>query len=137
MVISYRSQLDNFYYYYYYSFFIGIFILLSRESDQCAVRARLGVAGHLSTTLRWGIPLGAFPNGTTSELAGLLHAVPLILNVKQGSYEYQFSSHWLHPTRNQAPSLPTQKQTLYSLGHRIGQIIIIIRPPQSKFLQRF
>ena len=25
-----------------------IFILLSRESDQCAIRARLGVANHLS-----------------------------------------------------------------------------------------
>ena len=33
-----------------------IFILLSRESDQCAIRARLGVAGHLSTTPRWGNP---------------------------------------------------------------------------------
>ena len=31
-----------------------IFILLSRESDQCAIRARLGVAGHLSITPRWG-----------------------------------------------------------------------------------
>ena len=36
--------------------FSCIFILLSRESDQCAVRARLGVAGHLSTTPRWGNP---------------------------------------------------------------------------------
>ena len=34
-----------------------IFILLSRESDQCAIRARLGVAGHLSTTPRWGNPV--------------------------------------------------------------------------------
>ena len=33
-----------------------IFILLSRESDQCAIRARLGVADHLSTTPRWGNP---------------------------------------------------------------------------------
>ena len=33
-----------------------IFILLSRESDQCAIRARLGVTGHLSTTPRWGNP---------------------------------------------------------------------------------
>ena len=33
-----------------------IFILLSRESDQCAIRARLGVAGHLFTTPRWGNP---------------------------------------------------------------------------------
>ena len=36
--------------------FSSIFILLSRESDQCAIRARLGVAGHLSTTPRWGNP---------------------------------------------------------------------------------
>ena len=33
-----------------------IFTLLSRESDQSAIRARLGVAGHLSTTPRWGDP---------------------------------------------------------------------------------
>ena len=33
-----------------------LFIFLSRESDQCAIRARLGVAGHLSTTPRWGNP---------------------------------------------------------------------------------
>ena len=45
-----------------------IFILLSRESDQCAVRVRLGVAIHLSTTPRRGSPLSAFPNGTTSKL---------------------------------------------------------------------
>ena len=38
----------------------SIFIHLSQESDQCAVRARLGVAGHRSTTPRWGIPLSTF-----------------------------------------------------------------------------
>ena len=54
---------------------IGLFILLSRESGQCAMRACLGVAGHLSTTLRWGIPLSAFPNGTTSKSASFLHTV--------------------------------------------------------------
>ena len=31
-----------------------IFILLSRESDQSTIRARLGVTSHLSTTPRWG-----------------------------------------------------------------------------------
>ena len=36
--------------------FSYIFILLSRESDQCAIRARLGVAGHPSTTPRWWNP---------------------------------------------------------------------------------
>ena len=34
--------------------FSCIFILLSRESDQCAKRARLEVVSHLSTTPRWG-----------------------------------------------------------------------------------
>ena len=57
--------------------FSCIFILLSRESDQCAIRARLGVAGHLSTTPRWGIPLSAFPNSTTSKLAGLFSTLSL------------------------------------------------------------
>ena len=38
--------------------FSCIFILLSRDtgSNQCAIRARLGVAGHLSTTPRWQSP---------------------------------------------------------------------------------
>ena len=36
--------------------FSCIFILLSRESDQCAIRAHLEVAIHLSTTSRWGNP---------------------------------------------------------------------------------
>ena len=38
-------------------FILLLFILLSRESDQCAVRARLGVADHLSTTPRWANPV--------------------------------------------------------------------------------
>ena len=41
---------------YFIYLFTCIFILLSRESDQCAIRARLGVAGLLSTTPRWGNP---------------------------------------------------------------------------------
>ena len=43
----------------------------------------------LFTTPTWGIPLSAFPNGTTSKLAGfVLHTVPLMLSVKQESCEY-------------------------------------------------
>ena len=41
---------------FYLFLFSCIFILLSRESDQCAIRARLGDAGHLSTTPKWGSP---------------------------------------------------------------------------------
>ena len=62
---------------YEYFVFSCIFILLSRKSDQCAIRARLGVASHLSTTPRWGNPLSAFPNGTTSKLAGLFSIMSL------------------------------------------------------------
>ena len=32
--------------------FIFVLYLLSQKSDHCAIRARLGVAGHLSTTPR-------------------------------------------------------------------------------------
>ena len=53
-----------------------IFILLSRENDQCAIRARLEVASHLSPHQDWGISLSAFPNGTTSKLAGLFSTLP-------------------------------------------------------------
>ena len=41
---------------FFLNLFSCIFILLSRESYQCAIRARLGVASHLSTTPRWGNP---------------------------------------------------------------------------------
>ena len=40
----------------FFYLFSCIFILLSPESDQCAIRARLGDAGYLSTTPRWGNP---------------------------------------------------------------------------------
>ena len=97
------------------------FILLSRESDQCAIRARLGVASHLSTTPRWGNPakcLSQRHNRYTCRL--VLHTVPLMLSVKQGSCEYQFSSHWFDPTRNQTQvyssrdgrSIPTRPSEL-------------------------
>ena len=37
--------------------FSCIFIFLSRESDQSAIRARVGVADHLSTTPKGGNPV--------------------------------------------------------------------------------
>ena len=52
--------------------FSSKFILLSRENDQFAIRARLRVAGHLcASPHNGGIPRSAFPNDTTSKLAGL------------------------------------------------------------------
>ena len=51
--------------------------LLSRESDHSAIRARLGVASHLSTTPRWESLLSAFFNGTTSKLDGLFSTLAL------------------------------------------------------------
>ena len=47
---------------FYFDLFNCILILLSRDSDQCAVRARLGVAGHLSTTPRWRNPAKCLSN---------------------------------------------------------------------------
>ena len=54
-------------------------------------RARLGVASHLSTTPRWGNPANCLSQRHNKQACRLvLHTVPLMLNVKQGSYEYQF-----------------------------------------------
>ena len=69
-----------------------------------------------------------------------LHAIritlsPLILNVMQGSYKYQFLSHWFKPTLNRTPSLPFQKQTLYPIGHLGGNNLFLrftISPPSQQ-----
>ena len=71
-------------------FFSCIFILLSRESDQCAIRARLGAADHLSTTLRWGNPAKCLSQRHKQTCWLVLHTVPSMLSVKRGSCEYQF-----------------------------------------------
>ena len=133
--------------------FIGIFIFLSRESNG----APYELAEELSATclphLDGVIPLSAFPNSTTSEFAGLLHAVLLILNDKQGSYEYQFLRHWLDSIRNRTLNLPVQKQTVYPPGHLIGYcfhdqvrsdhdqlgsfMLLVTQEPLSGFLDSF
>ena len=46
-----------------------------------------------------------------------------MLNVKQESCENQFLSHWFDPTRNRTPSLPIQKQTLYTTRLYLGLTI--------------
>ena len=77
--------------FFFFFFFSCIFILLSRESDQCAIRARFGVAGHLSTTPRWGNPAKCLSQRHNKQTCRLvLHTVPLMPSVKQGSCEYQF-----------------------------------------------
>ena len=50
-----KNSAGNFFHCIFFMFSC-IFILLLRESDQCAIRVRLGVASHLSTTPRWGNP---------------------------------------------------------------------------------
>ena len=95
-----------------------IFILLSQESDQCATRARLGIASHLSTTPRWGNPAKCRSqrhNKYTCRL--VLRTVPLMLSVKQGSCEYQFYSHWFDPTRNQTRVYSSRDRRSIPLGY--------------------
>ena len=101
-----------------YLFLIGIFLTFI---NLLFVQAWLGVTGLLSTTPRWRNPaISAFPNGTTSKL--VIHTVPLMLNVKQRSCEYQFYSHWFDPTRNQTRvyncrgGLSCQTKALTGLG---------------------
>ena len=89
--------------------FSCIFILLSRARDQCAVRARLGVAGHLSTTPRWGNSAKCCSQRHNKSICWLvLHSVPLMLSVQQGSCEYQFKNHWFDRTRNQTQFYSSQ-----------------------------
>ena len=60
LLAAWRSGLERRFFFIYVILFSCIFILLSLESDQCAIRARLGVASHLSTTPRWGNPAKCF-----------------------------------------------------------------------------
>ena len=67
-----------------------IFILLPRQSDQSVITSSHRSC-RPSTTQNGGIPLSAFPNGTTSKLTGLVFTLSLLmLSVKRGSCEYQF-----------------------------------------------
>ena len=60
------------------------------------------VAFHLSTTHDGGIPLSAFPKGTTSELAGFVFSQSLMLSAKQEAVNTNFlkSLVWLDPESN-------------------------------------
>ena len=73
---------------------------LIMKNRRSAIRACSEVAGYVCTDEDKGIPLSAFPNDTTSELAVLLYTVPLLPHVKQESceYRYQFLNHRLNPT---------------------------------------
>ena len=56
----------------------------------------------------------------------------------QGSYKYQFLSHWFNPTLNRTPSLLFQKQTLYPIGHLGGNnfFCVTILPPSKQVHHR-
>ena len=80
-------------------------------------------------SLRWEILLSVFPKDTTSKLAGLLHTVPLMLNVKQRSCEYQFSSQWFDLTDQEADALSTKPSDRLNRG-----LFIVMIFPDSKLL---
>ena len=68
-----------------------IFILLSRESDYSAIQARLGVAGHPSTTPRRGNRIKCITqrhNNYTCRF--VLHTLPLMQSVKQEAANTNF-----------------------------------------------
>ena len=95
-------------------FTIASFELQSRlEIPRCAYNLYL----HSNSPLFNSITLGLVIAMKTSLRAIRITLSPLTLNVMQGSYKYQFLSHWFNPTLNRTLSLPFQKQTLYLLGH--------------------
>ena len=64
--------------------FSSIITLPSRESDLCAIRARLGVASHLSTTPRRGNPAKRLSQRHNKQTCRhVLHTVPLMLRIVQ------------------------------------------------------
>ena len=65
-----------------YLFTLHLLAFLSNyhRKQSGATRARVGVAGHLSTPLRWGYPVKCLSQRTTSEMDGLLNTIPLMLN---------------------------------------------------------
>jgi len=51
------------------------------------------------------------PKDTTSKFVGYLHTIPLMLNVKQGSCEYQlFKVFWSDSTKKSNPGLQTIRE---------------------------
>ena len=72
-MIKHHSYVDDlassFFYYYYWHIYPPI-----TRKRRSAARARLGVAGHLSTTLRWGNPVKCLSQRHNN--AGFLHTVP-------------------------------------------------------------
>ena len=53
IMLSLYGHLSAYVVYFFIAFILsGTFILPSRESDHCTIRAHLGAAGHLSTTPR-------------------------------------------------------------------------------------
>ena len=90
-----------------------MFILLRRERDQCAITS-LRRSCQLSVHhFNIGNPAKCLSQQHYKYTCWLfLHTVPLLLSVKQGSCEYQFSSHWFDPTRNQTESTAPEADVL-------------------------
>ena len=99
--------------YFSYLYFVA-YILLSRESNQCVIRAHLGVVGRLSTTPRWGNPARCLSQQRNEQTCWfVLDTVFLLLNIKQRSCKYQFLSHWFGPTGNQTEVSSSRGRRFY------------------------
>ena len=76
-----------------FRFFSSLFILLSRESDQRAITISIRNcrSSAYSTTPTWENPAECLSHRHNMQTCRLvLHAVRLMLSVKQDSYKYQF-----------------------------------------------
>ena len=93
---------------------------------------------HSNSPLFNSITLGLVIAMETSLQAIRITLSPLILNVMQGSYNYQFLSHWFNPTLSRTPSLPFQKQTFHPIGHLDGNNLFwfTILPPSKQVHHR-
>ena len=98
-----------------YLYLVAYLSSYHEKAIKSLLRARLGVAGHLSATIRWGNSAKCLflPK---SKLAGLFSTLFLMRNVKLGRCNTNFKGIGLTRSKSN-PILQLQRRTLLSLGH--------------------
>ena len=87
--------------------------VMSRESNQCAITSSLRSYRQSVDHSKMGVSRYVPIPKAQQTCRLVLHIVPLMLSVKQGSCEYQFQSHWCDPTRNQTQVYSSKSECFY------------------------
>ena len=77
----------------FFLYFVAYLFSYHEKAIKTLYGARLGVASHLFTTPKWGIPLSVFSNSTTDKLAGLFFTLSLERRVYRYAARVKIYSH--------------------------------------------